>query len=297
MYENGNFENALTMFDKIQDYRDSADKITACEYEIAKDYMENGEYLEASEYFDELGDYEDSKELYKECLYQQGKMCSVNGEYADAISYYKMIPGYQGVDQLITDTAFLWLSDYVIDNGEIINSEDCYSFTYGAMDEYADLSIIYYEDSSSFIDSSNMNDHEDLGLFVFYTYEGVTDYFGVDGYYSLWLPYTLTTEDNLYMVEEGMNYEDSYEEWVSYGIFVPEEYDGSIDNILLAYEDGSINYDEFSNSETCYQINLILDTLQIVFATEGVDITLFDLGFINYGATGDGSLEASGLAY
>lgn len=83
LMNNEQYEEAITAFTALGDYKDSAEQIhvietTVLEEQRAKAYadaialLEAGKYGEAHAAFDALGDYKDSQERLKESLYHQG---------------------------------------------------------------------------------------------------------------------------------------------------------------------------------------------------------------------------------
>lgn len=62
-YNSSDFESAAILFDKLDDFKDSKNKLIECEYQLAKQYIENGEYEEALEILTIWSNYKDSKDL------------------------------------------------------------------------------------------------------------------------------------------------------------------------------------------------------------------------------------------
>ena len=73
LYDSGQWEEARAAFEELAglEYEDAADRVTACDYAIAKETMEAEEYEKAEELFEELGDYGDSADLVTECRYKR----------------------------------------------------------------------------------------------------------------------------------------------------------------------------------------------------------------------------------
>ncbi|MBP3921846.1 MAG: tetratricopeptide repeat protein [Ruminiclostridium sp.] len=63
----GKYTEAISAFEALDGYKDSATKITECKYNDAVSLMENKNYEEAITAFEELGDYNDSKNKIDEC--------------------------------------------------------------------------------------------------------------------------------------------------------------------------------------------------------------------------------------
>lgn len=63
----GNYDDAIDLFEKLEDYEDSQEKLTESKYLKAKSYLEDERYSDARDIFEDLGEYEDSDELVKIC--------------------------------------------------------------------------------------------------------------------------------------------------------------------------------------------------------------------------------------
>ena len=68
--EEGNFEDAIGLFDEASSYQNSRRYIT---YLQAVMFQEDGRYKEAARLFQSLGDFEDSSERVMECKKLIGK--------------------------------------------------------------------------------------------------------------------------------------------------------------------------------------------------------------------------------
>lgn len=95
LMNNQQYEEAITVFTALGDYKDSAEQIRVIESTIleekrAKAYvdaialLEDGNYGEAHAAFEALGDYKDSQERLKESLYHQGLEYLEQGNHMDA---------------------------------------------------------------------------------------------------------------------------------------------------------------------------------------------------------------------
>lgn len=131
-FENGEYEQSIVLFEKVNDYLDSPTYITNAKSEIiyteAVGLIQSGEYSEAISLLKEIKSYKDSSDLLTDCVvqltehfYQAGhyleciKLCEREGiypdnyplacyyyanelqnkkNYSDAISYYKKTNGY-----------------------------------------------------------------------------------------------------------------------------------------------------------------------------------------------------------
>ncbi len=92
LMEDGKYEEAISAFQNIENYKDSQSKILECKYAVAIGLMETGKYEAAYARFDTLDGYKDSEE--KIAIIRKTVMDSVSdyhetGKYAEA--YDKMI--------------------------------------------------------------------------------------------------------------------------------------------------------------------------------------------------------------
>jgi len=67
LYEGGNYEEAVSIFQELGDYENSVDMVTACKYQMALAAINDGDYDAALSMLEELGDYEDSVSLAADC--------------------------------------------------------------------------------------------------------------------------------------------------------------------------------------------------------------------------------------
>ena len=63
----GEYEQAVKIFEGLSDYKDSKENISECNYQLGCKEVENHNYSAASDIFSSLGDYKDSSLLYKQC--------------------------------------------------------------------------------------------------------------------------------------------------------------------------------------------------------------------------------------
>lgn len=100
LMDEGKYEEAIAAFEKMDGYKDSADKILQCKYNFALSLMADGKYSEAIELFSTL-DYEDSKAKIQECeaaiteqKYNEAIALMAEGNYLDAGAILKGL-GYK----------------------------------------------------------------------------------------------------------------------------------------------------------------------------------------------------------
>ena len=99
----GNYDEAISAFEALGDYRDSAEQILACRYGAALAFADKGNYTEAIAEFETLGDYQDSAEQIWACRYNDALALADEGNYAEAIVEFKALGDYQDSKQKISE--------------------------------------------------------------------------------------------------------------------------------------------------------------------------------------------------
>ena len=116
LYEAGQYEEAITAFEALNGYKDSAAQIEACEtalkdrkYDTAVALYYEGEYEKAIAVFEALNGYKDSTMQIEACEtalkdfeYDAALALYNAGEYDEAIKAFKALKGYKDSSELIT---------------------------------------------------------------------------------------------------------------------------------------------------------------------------------------------------
>lgn len=90
-FENGNYKEALNLFEDLKNYENSAEKYIETKYLYAKDLFAMGHYEEAYDLFEELAGYKDSEKRLKECKEPYADLLCERGEYQRAaLLYYEI---------------------------------------------------------------------------------------------------------------------------------------------------------------------------------------------------------------
>lgn len=91
LFEAGEYEKAIVIFEALGDYKDSVQKIADCErairYNEGMALMDAGNYDEAISVFESLDGYEDSTELIEKC-----NTAIMDGKYDDAVALMEHDP-------------------------------------------------------------------------------------------------------------------------------------------------------------------------------------------------------------
>lgn len=115
------YEDAISIFEQIGDYKDSEEQIANCEEHIKENLyvqaiglFDSKSYDEAITIFEELGDYKDSQEQIVSCnerieatkkeeTYDMAVGLMQAGEYDEAIVEFGKIPGYEDTAKLLQE--------------------------------------------------------------------------------------------------------------------------------------------------------------------------------------------------
>ena len=95
LYNAGSYEAAADMFYGLEDYEDSKELYTSCQYWIAANLAQQGNYEEALPRFLKLGEYENSAQWVTECKYQLALAAFEEERFTDAQALFLEIPDYQ----------------------------------------------------------------------------------------------------------------------------------------------------------------------------------------------------------
>ncbi|MBO4911005.1 MAG: hypothetical protein IKW90_02505 [Lachnospiraceae bacterium] len=87
-YDSGDYEQAISEFEKAQGLKDSDTYIKASNYSLGLDAIKNSRFSKAQDYFTKSGDYKNSKALYN---VSSGEYYILMGDYKEAINYYNKV--------------------------------------------------------------------------------------------------------------------------------------------------------------------------------------------------------------
>lgn len=128
LYEEGAYEEALTIFTELVDYADSEAMAQVCrqklDYAEAEALFAAGEYVPALELYTGLMLYEDSPVKAVMCQYALGDICMQAGDYAQAFDRFHGLGSYEDAPEKAEQARWLWFWDYVLKNGPLRQSVD-----------------------------------------------------------------------------------------------------------------------------------------------------------------------------
>ena len=94
----GNYEEAISTFEDLADFKDSQEKIKETQYVWAESKLASGDAEGAIELFETLGDYEDSadriQEIQDSASYEQAEKEFENGNYEEAKTLFENLGSY-----------------------------------------------------------------------------------------------------------------------------------------------------------------------------------------------------------
>lgn len=140
LYAEGNYEDAISAFEALNGFKDSAEQIENCrtaindkKYEDAESLFNEGKYETAISAFEALDGYRDSEKQIEKCRtaisdkeYEAAASLFVKGSYEEAISAFEALKGYKDSEKQIENCrTAINDKDYeaataLVDDGDII---------------------------------------------------------------------------------------------------------------------------------------------------------------------------------
>lgn len=123
LYNAGSYEVAADMFYGLEDYEDSKELYTSCQYWIAANLAQQGHYEEALPRFLKLGEYENSAQWVTECKYQLALAAFGEEHFADAQALFLEIPDYQQAKEYLRQISWQTMFDSICALDEAMHAE------------------------------------------------------------------------------------------------------------------------------------------------------------------------------
>ena len=101
----GDYDDAITAFEALGDYKDSADLRNESVYEKATALLASGDYDGAITAFEALGDYKDSANLRNESVYEKATALLASGDYDGAIAAFEALGDYKDSSAMLVESA------------------------------------------------------------------------------------------------------------------------------------------------------------------------------------------------
>lgn len=139
----GQYEEAITAFESMGDYKDSSQRVAEARYAIAEELLTDGHYEQAIVAFEEMGSYRDvssraaeARNLLMEAQYADAEELLTNRKYTEAIEAYQSLQNYRDSTDKAKEATYLYALT-LLDQG---NVSDAYTFLQGVK-EYADAAL------------------------------------------------------------------------------------------------------------------------------------------------------------
>ena len=105
----GDFAEALQEFTDLGEYKDSAGKVPECKYGIAEEKLTGKDFEGALKAFQELGNFKDSAEKIIECKYDIAKDKLSTGDYEKAVKGFTELGEYSDAQALLSEATDQWI--------------------------------------------------------------------------------------------------------------------------------------------------------------------------------------------
>ena len=120
MVEDGRYDEAVSAFRELGDFKDSSAKIYETYLRKAEALAGSGSYPEAMEVLEQTGlldmNYRDSEQLYLDSIYQMARQAYDSNDYQSAIKGFEEAAGYADADRYLADSKYA-LAEQVYEQG------------------------------------------------------------------------------------------------------------------------------------------------------------------------------------
>ncbi len=130
LMDEGNYEKAISEFEKLGDYQSSENNIQECKYLLASALIDEGKYDDAVAAFEALDGYKFSNDMINEAQYQKAMSLAGAGENAEAIAILENLGDYKDSRDKVVSLRSAYLSEL---NGDV-KIGDYISFGYFEQD-------------------------------------------------------------------------------------------------------------------------------------------------------------------
>ena len=158
--EKGGFAEAVELFEDLENYKDSKDKVKEAMYAQAEKYLQDKNYEQAYEAFYKAGDFKDSGDRAKEASYLNAQECMEAKDYTKAYESFYKASDYKDAKQRLKD--FLVVPskkvsisssdekrtrDYTYDKNGNLTKETFYNF----LNDYTSIHEYSYDNNGNMI--------------------------------------------------------------------------------------------------------------------------------------------------
>ena len=149
MLENGQYDDAVAAFAALEDFGDSADRITEAKYRKALALMEEEKFEEAIAAFEIVIDYEDAEDRIIEANYRIALRTLENGDYPAALEQLTMLGDYKECEENI-QLCWFNMAMQAVEKDDLDTAKSHYRKISDAQKEalqsaYCDKGIEFYE--------------------------------------------------------------------------------------------------------------------------------------------------------
>lgn len=127
LYEYGQYDQAIAMFEQLGDYKDSAQMVQTCTYGKAKSFYDAGKYAEAIPLFEKTQDYQDSADLIKKAKVLLAEAEYNKGNLTEAVTLLIEVKDLEAAQNLLHKIMFDEINEtyieYLEDGINLVN--DC----------------------------------------------------------------------------------------------------------------------------------------------------------------------------
>jgi len=133
LMDKGQYQEAINVFEQLDDYKDSSFRLIECKYNIANFLMSTGQYQEAITIFESLVAYKDSKDNLIECKYRNAITLMNAGQCQEAIAVFEILGDYKDCKNHIIECKYIHATT-LIDAGHYQEAKEIFD----ALDGYKD---------------------------------------------------------------------------------------------------------------------------------------------------------------
>jgi tetratricopeptide (TPR) repeat protein len=168
LFDSGNYQSALVIFESLGDYKSSKSFAQRCNYNMAVQLFEQKRYNEALGIFEKIKDFEDSSEYIAECHYNVAIMAFNNGDYSTAQLLLKELGTYKDSESYLVEIGYKTTYNSAVslfNNGDFSKASNLFSelpVNYMDVDRYK-MAISYLQTIVGAWSNATFTDKNDRG--------------------------------------------------------------------------------------------------------------------------------------
>lgn len=122
LYDQGDYAQAVAIFESLGDYSDSQEMVAECKYQEAVTAYNDGRYSEAKDVFLNIEDYSDSMDLLADCYINLSYEAIHEHDYSSAVASLRECQKIGLRPDEVQDTFYSIVVDYVKYKGSMLKS-------------------------------------------------------------------------------------------------------------------------------------------------------------------------------